>query len=642
MEPIWGLGNGRDVLRGGWTRAVLALVIAALAALACAASASATPLTEFDLPTGTTATNLIVGNDGALWFVETTAAGKPEIGRITTAGVITQITTGFLPTAQLHAIAAGAGGTLWFSDIGTTEAIGKVSSSGQVTEIPAGTPGSGLKAGAAPYDMQSAPNGTVWFEDSGLPGIGAISPSGQITEYPDTSAVPLAPRDLTVDANGNAWYTRQGGMGVGEVPLGAPNNTPVTIYATTVPMANGITAGNDGNLWYSGNGYSVVGRMSHAGIDTEFGPMNGLQMGATPDAITAGPDGNVWFDDQDAPNFKAGKITPSGQITEYPLTGTPEDITSGIDGNLWLPQENPNGIDRVTPTGTVSFFNVGLNAGADPGDNTNIVSGPDGNLWFVDLGSPYAIVRADVQLPPTVTTGSVTNVTTSTAQIGGVANGRGSASSVTIQYGTTTAFGSSKAAGSEAADDTAGAVSATLTGLPAGTVIYYRLVAANAYGTVLGNTLTFKTVAKPPAAVTRTVHAAVGNQRITVTVPATTPCLASGARLPLKLSSATIRHSKAAKLTFKRAAVFIDRGVKRTRTKLVTVHHRKHHKRVTVYVPNATAGHLPATLSPPLRGLRAGPHTLRVTLTYTRTRHVKHRTVHTSVTKTIKTTFTVC
>ena len=125
-------------------------------------------------------------------------------------------------------------------------------------------------------------------------------------------------------------------------------------------------------------------------------------------------------------------------------------------------------------------------------------------------------------------------------------------------------------------------------------------------------------------------------------MPATTSCLAAGARLPLQLGSATIRGSKAAKLSFKRATVFIDRGVKRTRTKVVTVHHHKHRKRVIVYVPNASASHLPATLSPSLHGLRSGTHALRITLTYTRTRHVKHRTVRTTVTKTIKTTFAVC
>jgi hypothetical protein len=181
-------------------------------------------------------------------------------------------------------------------------------------------------------------------------------------------------------------------------------------------------------------------------------------------------------------------------VTIFP-TGVPmaNAITAGADGNLWVPQGPPNGVNRVTPSGTVSFFNAGLNPGANITDGTNIVSGPDGNLWFLDEGSPYAIVRADVQLPPTVTTGAATNVTASSAEIDGSANGRGAASTVTIQYETTPALGSTAAAGSEPADDTAGAVSATVTGLPAGTTIYYRLAASNAYGTVSGGTLSFTT-----------------------------------------------------------------------------------------------------------------------------------------------------
>jgi virginiamycin B lyase len=646
MEPIWGPGMGHRVLRGGATRVVIAMIAVVIAVAAAAARASAAPLTEFPLPAGTTATTLIDGTDGALWFGETTSTNKPEIGRITTAGVITQITSGFLPGAVVHAVAAGAGGTIWFADDGTTKAIGKVTAAGQVTEIPAGTPGSGLNAGAVPYDMVTAPDGTVWFEDSGLPGVGAISPSGQITEYKDMTGMPLGPRDLTVDAAGNAWYTRQGGMGIGEVNLGAAAGTPVTVFPTLVPMANGITAGDDGNLWYTGNGYSVIGRITHAGVDTEFGPLDGLQMGATPDAITAGPDGNVWFDDQDAPNFKVGKITPAGQITEYPLSDNPWDLTVGIDGNLWVLQgHTTNGIDRVTPAGKVDLFTAGLLPTVDIYDGTNLVSGPDGNLWFIDIGTPNAIVRADVQLPPAVTTGAAANVTASSAQLEGTANARGAASTITVQYGTTPALGSSGAAGSEPAGDTTGAVAGTVTGLPAATVIYYRLVASNAYGTVFGNTLSFTTAAGPPPVVvptTRTLHATIGNQRITITVPATTSCLAPGTRLSLNIGSATIVGSKAAKLSFKRAVVFIDRGVKRTRTKVVTVRHHKHRKRLVVHVPNATARRLPATLSLSLQGRRSGTHALRITLTYTRTRHVKHRIVRTTVTKTIKATFAIC
>ncbi len=626
---------------------LVAMVVAAFGITT--ATAGATPLTEFDLPAGTSASSLIEASDGALWFAETTGTGAPEIGRITTAGVITQITTGFLPGAVIHDITTGANGTIWFSDNGATKALGEVTPSGQVTEIPAGM--GGLDAGAVPYDLATAPNGTVWFEDydNTTPGVGAVSPSGQISEYPDKTGMPFVPRDLTVDANGNAWWTRQGGPGIGEVALGAPNGTPVTVFPTAVAMANGITAGDDGNLWYTGNGYSVIGRMTHAGVHSEFDETNGLNMGAAPDAITAGPGGNVWFDDQNSLGFAVGKITSAGQITEYPLSDDPWDITVGIDGNLWLPQgHTTNGIDRVTPAGKVDFFSAGLQPTADIYDGTNIVSGPDGNLWFIDVGTPNAIVRADVQLPPTVTSGAATNVTASSAQISGTANARGAASTVTIQYGTTPALGSTAAAGSEAADDTPGSVSATVTGLPAGTTIYYRLAANNAYGTVFGSTLSFTTTTaatKPPppaAGTTRSLHATTGNQQITITVPVTPPCLAAAARLPVQVNSAATGQSKAAKLTFKRVAVFVDRGVRRTRTKIVKVHHHKHRKRITVYVANAAAGHLPTTLSPLLHGLRPGTHALRITLTYTQTRHVKHRTVHSTVTKTIKTTFTVC
>jgi streptogramin lyase len=555
-------------------------------------------------------------------------------------------------------LALGAGGTIWFSIADTAHAIGKLSPSGQVTVI---TPGNdGLDPNAVPLDMAAAPDGTVWFldDDNTKAGVGAISPSGQISEYPDSTG--SLPGELTVAADGDAWFTvAQGSMkqpaGVAVAKLGAPTTTKAQVFPTDsgsfpMTMPTGITQGGDGDLYFADPASPGIGRVTPSGTVGEFGMLNGPQTGSQPDALTAAPDGNVWFDDQLGTKPAVGKITPSGQISEFPIAGEAWDLTVGIDGNVWLPVANNDqsdtGVARVTTaTGQIDIFSGGLRAGAFLNDGTNIVSGLDGNLWFIDLphlGNPGpAIGRADVQLPPTVTTGAATNVTASGAQIAGTANARGAASTVTIQYGTTPALGSSAPAGSEPAGDTAGAVSATISGLPANTVIHYRLVANNAYGTAARSTLSFKTATKPPSR-TRTVHATVGNRRITFTVPALTPCLAASARPQRKLGSARIPGSKAAKPSFKRAVVLIDRGIKRTRTKLVTVHHHKHRKRVTVYVPNATARHLPATLSPSLRGLRRGTHALRITLTYTGTRHVGHRTTHTTATRTIKTTFTVC
>ncbi len=196
--------------------------------------------------------------------------------------------------------------------------------------------------------MTDSPDGSVWFLDhyNRSPGVGEISPSGTISEYPDSNG--SAPEDLAVGAGNKLWFTtREVPMaqpaGVGVAIPGAPANTPATVFATnSVPfpatMPSGITDGPDGNVWFTDQGTpSGVGRVTPAGTVSEFGKSSGLQMNAAPDAAISGPDGNVWFDDQYGTNPAVGKITPAGQITEYPIAGEPWDLTVGIDGNVWLP-----------------------------------------------------------------------------------------------------------------------------------------------------------------------------------------------------------------------------------------------------------------------------------------------------------------
>ena len=64
-----------------------------------------------------------------------------------------------------------------------------------------------------------------------------------------------------------------------------------------------------------------------AGTVTEFNVPGGVF------GITAGPDGNLWFTGSSA----IGRITPSGTITLFPVPGSaPGAITAGPDGNLWF------------------------------------------------------------------------------------------------------------------------------------------------------------------------------------------------------------------------------------------------------------------------------------------------------------------
>jgi hypothetical protein len=327
-------------------------------------------------------------------------------------------------------------------------------------------------------------------------------------------------------------------------------------------------------------------------------------------------------------------------------TGLPDDLTTGLDGNLWMPQEmdspTPASVDRVTPAGVITNLSSGLIADGG-GDGDTIITGPDGNLWFNDLGmTTKAIARIQLQIPPTAMTGAATAVTTSTATVAGTVNPLGSATTVTVQYGTSPALGSTAAAGSLAASGSPSAITGTLTGLPAGTLIDYRVVATNVGGTTVGATHTFTTTAAVPPPALEVTSATVGNQRITLTTPSPQTCTASTGTLTVTLSSVAIPHSRGVALHFANAAFFLDRGVRHTRTVIKRVHGKR--KKVTVVsdTANAVARRVPATVHLRLTGLRSKTHMLKVTLTYRKTQIRKGHKRIVTVTKSLTTRFRVC
>ena len=78
----------------------------------------------------------------------------------------------------------------------------------------------------------------------------------------------------------------------------------------------GITAGPDGNLWFTEAGRNRIGRITPAGVVTEFSA--GISAKSVPGGITAGPDGNLWF--TEFGGDRIGRITPVGIISELPPT----------------------------------------------------------------------------------------------------------------------------------------------------------------------------------------------------------------------------------------------------------------------------------------------------------------------------------
>lgn len=153
-------------------------------------------------------------------------------------------------------------------------------------------------------------------------------------------------------------------------------------FPTPTPFSrpNFITAGPDGNVWFTEFLTNQIGRITPEGLITEYSIPNG---NARPTGITAGPDGNLWFSEY--LGGKIGRITPDGtQVTEFPTPASnsfPTQIITGPDGNLWFVESNVNRIARLDPsTNAVTEFPASTDA------STSLTVGPDGNLWFTEPG----------------------------------------------------------------------------------------------------------------------------------------------------------------------------------------------------------------------------------------------------------------
>ena len=78
-----------------------------------------------------------------------------------------------------------------------------------------------------------------------------------------------------------------------------------------------------------------------------------------PAGITTGADGALWFTER--AGTKIGRITTAGVITEFPVptaASQPIGIAAGSDDALWFTEETGNKIGRITTAGVITEFQV--------------------------------------------------------------------------------------------------------------------------------------------------------------------------------------------------------------------------------------------------------------------------------------------
>jgi virginiamycin B lyase len=244
-----------------------------------------------------------------------------------------------------------------------------------------------------PYGITVGPDGNIWFTESGGgPGIGRITPSGILTEF-STPTPSSEPGVITSGPDGALWFTQSGAKQIGRCTTGADGGAP-TVTEFAVPTANagalGIVTGPDGALWFT---EALAGKIGRLILDADGGTVTEFPIvGGSPVEIVSGPDGALWFTDQG--QRAIGRITTSGAISEFAsdTLSTPWGITSGPDGALWFTELDGNKIGRIT-TGseggspTVTEFALPVPSGGSSREMEGIVSGPDGALWFAEVGA---------------------------------------------------------------------------------------------------------------------------------------------------------------------------------------------------------------------------------------------------------------
>jgi streptogramin lyase len=271
-------------------------------------------------------------------------------------------------------------------------------SASSITPTPRITEFAPLTVANAPGDITTGPDGNLWFTEEGvLPAIGKITTSGSITDFRAglTSGFSLlmTPKGITEGPDGNLWFTEQGVTADGVARLDPDTGSVVEYWLPSGADPTAITTGSDDNLWFIERGASKIGRITPDGDVDEFDA--GLSGSDTLNDITAGPDGQLWVTLDD----RIESFSPSNPddpcFWSSNLTGTPNQIVAASDHKLYFTEsDDPAAIGRIKTDGKIKEYRgTGLTADAAP---AGLAEGNEGSLWFTGGASPGRVGRMDI------------------------------------------------------------------------------------------------------------------------------------------------------------------------------------------------------------------------------------------------------
>jgi hypothetical protein len=271
----------------------------------------------------------------------------------------------------------------------------------------------------------------------------------------------------------------------------APNDSTVADGSISVAFANS-------NLWVLNFLDDVIYKLD-PNSGARLGSINSMESDV---AAGLGFDGTyLWYGVWDYSQVNGGamlkKISTSGTVIDsFHLSSikTIHDIAFA-NGEMWVTVKDFSDNRR--------FYRINKDTHSITGqfDRSPCAYGLafDGtNLWSADwCNLTYTVYQLPVLVTaPTATTNAATNVTTTSATLNGTVNSNGTITTVSFDFGTTTAYGASiTATPSLVYSASAVAVTANKTGLTCGTTYHYRVKAVNSAGTSFGADKFFTTTA---------------------------------------------------------------------------------------------------------------------------------------------------
>ena len=227
---------------------------------------------------------------------------------------------------------------------------------------------------------------------------------GCVTYYPLPSSS-AQPNGITAGPDGNVWFTEGTVSGNGKVGRIEPSSGAITEFSAGLPTSDyyGIISGPNDSLWFAGYDCGCLGSITTSGTISTVA-IDAFKWGGrlySPSLVGVAQNGSsVWF--TNSATNSVGWYNPSsnaqqqiglayGQSGTYYVNTPDWSIVTGPDGALWTVGEDLSEVDRVSPIDG-SYKTIMLQSGGTGYTANAITSGPDGNLWIggsVSLSSGY-------------------------------------------------------------------------------------------------------------------------------------------------------------------------------------------------------------------------------------------------------------